>query len=616
MKKIHNKVDVNAYVINLSNKIIGEPGKKKVQIILKNLNKGKIIAIKFAISAKDSFGDDLLFGETNKLEIKKADLNIDVCKTENIIVGLENYDVKHVDVEILQIVFDNIGIISPSEKEYVDYEYDLLEESVYEEKQQINVMHEINNRAICYTSVYNDGWVCACGYYNLLANDKCASCNFDKKNMLEKMNSEYIMKIIEEREQVKLKNKKDAEKKKKKDAERREAEHRAEIERQRIIETKKRKRNCYIAILICLAIVGVIVSSTISRKQYEKKYGLSDIDKNQYDIAIANYKKIDSVVTDRSLKYHDIAEGYDDDFDAPSRLSTAEKNKDYLYLRGYYLASPFLFDIITKQFQEKYISIYQEISKLKIAETYYNYNATEGLYVKSYSKKTSSDMDEEKKIKDLIKTSEKYLYEEILNPEKVSIDKYSFSYSDSMKEKVYGIELGILFYDDNSIMYIGEFSNGKANGYGYSWYSIEDGGGPLAEGIFKDGSIVTAESHYGKDGNTNNIEETKKIKFEGDFIALGGFKNTSSSETVANQAVKDEENDKNKAKQECERYLTALANKQKSITAANYMQYPKIEGNYYYFSCTITDGGVERRGTVTVVKQSDGTFKADGLVYD
>ncbi len=615
MKRINNKVDINAYVLELKHEIMGGKGEKKARVIIKNLNYGEIIAIKFSITAKDSFGDEINLENSNKHIFKITDLSIKECNVESIIINLGNYDIKQIEVEIIQIVFRNIGVVESLKPEYVEYTYDILEENSHEEQEQLHVMKKINKRAVCYPCICNNGWVCACGYYNKLSNTKCVSCNEEKTKMIDSIQSDKIMNIINERKQIELKNKQELEKKQLLIEEKKVAQQKERSERQKILLKKRKKKSLSIAIFVCAVIVTVIIISIFSRMKYAKKFGLSHEEKKQYDIALSNYEKINYVCSDSASKYYDIASEYMTDYNGESKLNKAEKNKDYIYLRGYYLASPFLYDIIKDQFPEKYCSIYEEISNEKKAKVYLDYKSTEIVNVEN-SYIASEDFDEEQRLDESIEKNTDYLNEEILNPEKVSLEKYNFVENDTMKEKVYGIKLGILFYDDGSIMYIGEFMDNEANGYGYAWYNKEDGGGILATGMFKKGYINEAEIHYGKDGNINDIEDTKNVMFKGEFVGLDGFTNYLSPEVVANQTAKAEENDIDNAKKECERYLTELTSKQEHIVLIDYSEYPEVDGEYYYFSCTVKGSGLKRTGTVTVVKQSDGSFKAQGLMFD
>ena len=113
-----------------------------------------------------------------------------------------------------------------------------------------------------------------------------------------------------------------------------------------------------------------------------------------------------------------------------------------------------------------------------------------------------------------------------------------------------------------------------------------------------------------------NLMELKDISFEGDFVMVQGLSNSKSSEQVAQQTKDDEARDKSKACAAVETYLNDLYKKQSSITNITWINIPEVVGNYYYFSCTVEYSDLKRKGTVTVKKNSDGTFKATGLEFD
>lgn len=50
------------------------------------------------------------------------------------------------------------------------------------------------------------------------------------------------------------------------------------------------------------------------------------------------------------------------------RMSEVEKDEDYLYARGIYLASSLLYDLIKDQYPEKYRGIYTRLVRLRKSE--------------------------------------------------------------------------------------------------------------------------------------------------------------------------------------------------------------------------------------------------------
>ena len=95
-----------------------------------------------------------------------------------------------------------------------------------------------------------------------------------------------------------------------------------------------------------------------------------------------------------------------------------------------------------------------------------------------------------------------------------------------------------------------------------------------------------------------------------------GLSNNKSSSYIAEQNARNEEQDNLKAQAAVEDYLKMLLDKQSSITHITWSKIPKVSGSYYYFSCTVEYADLKREGTVTVRKESDGTFKVTGLELD
>ncbi len=95
-----------------------------------------------------------------------------------------------------------------------------------------------------------------------------------------------------------------------------------------------------------------------------------------------------------------------------------------------------------------------------------------------------------------------------------------------------------------------------------------------------------------------------------------GLSNNKSSSYIAEQNARNEEQDSLKAQAAVEDYLNMLVKNQSSITNITWVAIPKVNGSYYYFSCTVEYADLKREGTVTVRKESDGTFKVTGLDFD
>ena len=594
MLKEKRVVDFNAYITDLTYEIINNEGIKSVKINFRNLNYGIITAIRFELKAYDSFEDEIIFSSGDAFEIKKADLNIKPCEKASFTAEIGNYDIKKISLELKQIVFADSGVVLPKQSDTEEYEIDILRAIDREDADALAVMRENNQRSICYPAAIEKGWICSCGYLNSFDQVRCRSCNSEKAVIFEKLSKENVETVLRQRAEEK--------------AER----ERIEKERRKAELEKAAKKKKLTTISVTAAIIVVIIAAIIGKLSYNNKYGLSKEDRIQYDIAQGNYTKIDFFVMGLSNDYYSVAYSYYDGYGTGNKMSEAEKDRNYLYSRGIYEASSLLYELIEEQYPEKYRSIYKQIINLKKGDVFNDVKIDENLYVKG--ERVSDELDKRDEIDEAIDKMEAYLRKTILNPSKVKsihVDVPSADYS-----KVYGISLGILFYEDGSIKYIGEFSNGKADGIGEAWYSKEDGGGTFAEGTFSNGYFSSGEHHYGTDGNTNDISEAQKVIFEGEFTPVKGLTNSRSSESVAAQTKADEENNQKKAQNECESYVNLLLKKQKSINKITWTKTPTVSGSYYYFSCTVIGDGYTRQGTITVRKQSDGSFAAQGLEYD
>lgn len=601
-------VDLNAYISDLECVINTSNNKKQLSFSFKNRNYGIIAAIRLSCVAYDSFGDRIQFDGKEFLEIKKADLQIEPLKSASFTVDVDdykadNYDVKKVEVSVKQLVYVNGEKLIPKEPRIVEYEVEVLSSSWsiedHFEKDALSIMEEKNNEAICFPKIHPEGWICVCGILNSESENNCTGCGDSKQRVFSQFDKDLIKAEIEKREKE----------------EREEAERR--VKQQETEQEKKRKKKMIAISAVILAIVIGVAYAVTKNVAYNKKYGLSEEEKIQYNIAKSNYVKIYYFVLGLGNDFNSVARKYSDDdysyfHERKSRMRDAEKDEDYLYARGIYLAAPLLYDLIEDQYPEKYRSIYVQLVKLRKSDVYNDILVAEKLYVENGT--ITNQLDTREKIDKAIDSMETYMNKEILNPAEVEIANTHMPTPDY--SKVYGINLGILYYEDGSIRYVGEVSNGKANGYGECWYSLSDGGGTCCEGIFEDGIIKSADNCYNMEGNSISANELSNIVIAGDFEMVHGLKNTMSSKAVAQKNADDEERDISKAGVAVQDYLDNLLKKQSSITKITWIKVPDIRGNQYFFSCVVEYGDLKRGGTVTVKKNSDGTFKATGLSFN
>lgn len=596
-------VDLNAYISDLECVIKTADNKKQLEFSFKNKNYGIIIAIRLLCVAYDSFGDKIQFNGNEFLDIKKADLQVEPLNDASFSVDVDKCDVKKVEVSATQLVYANGEKLIPKEPRVVEYEVEVLSSSCspedHFEKDALSIMKEKNNKAICFPKIHPEGWICTCGILNSESENNCAGCGNNKQRVFMQFSKDIIKVEIVERE-----------KKEREETERRK-------EQQKIEKEKERRKQKVIIISAISAIALAIVIGVVYTVTYNMKYGLFDEEKTQYDIAQRNDSKIEHFVTILGNNFFSIShEYYDDNYsyshERKSRMSEAEKNEDFLYARGIYLASSLLYDLIEDQYPEKYRSLYAQLVDLRKGDVYNDILVDETMWVKNSS--ASKLIDRRDQINEAIDNIEEYMDNDTLNPAKVKIVNTDMPTPDY--SKVYGINLGILYYEDGNIRYVGEVSNGQANGFGKSWYSENDGGGSCCEGIFEDGIFKSGDRCYDIEGNKISASELSDIVIEGDFEMVQGLDNTVSSKTIAQQNADEEEQNKLKAQAAVKDYLNTLTKKQSSITNITWFTIPDVSGDYYFFSCTVEFGDLKRKGTVTVKKKSDGTFEATGLEFD
>lgn len=604
MKIEKRSVDLNAYISDLECLVENIDAKKQLSFSFRNLNYGTIVAIRLLCRAYDSFGDKLQFGGNDSLEIKKVDLQIKPCKNVNFSVDVGKYDIQKVDVSVAQIVYTNGEKIIPRESKIAEYEVEALSLSWspddHFERDAIEILREKNNEAICFPKIHPDGWICVCGRLNPESENNCVWCGDSKQRVFKQFSEDIIKSEIEEREKKELE----------------ETERRKE--QQKIEQEKLRRKKKTITISAVSAIALAIVIGVVYAVTYNMKYGLSKEEKMQYNIAQSNDRKIKWFVLELGNNYNSVAIKYNDDYQdilnnsREDKTKDAEKDSNYLYARGIYMAAPLLYDLIEDQYPEKYCNIYAQLVKLRKSDVYNDILVTETLYVKN--DRATKFIEKREEIDQAIDNVEKYMDKDVLNPAKVEIPQVNSAVTDY--SKVYGINLGILYYDDGNIMYVGEVSNGQANGFGYSWYADSSSGfGTCCIGTFENGIFKRGES-FGKTGDSVSASELSDMVFAGDFVMVQGLSNAISSKSVAQQNENNEEQDKLKAQAAVEDYLNMVVNKQSSITNITWINIPDISDNYYFFRCTVEYGDLKREGTVTVRKESDGTFNATGLDFD
>ena len=176
------------------------------------------------------------------------------------------------------------------------------------------------------------------------------------------------------------------------------------------------------------------------------------------------------------------------------------------------LASQMLYGLIENQYPEKYQRVYNQLVELRKNYMSNDILTYETMYIQNGN--ASNLFDRGIELAKKMEIMQRHLDNDTLNPSKVKYIDEDILTSDYLK--VYDISLGILFYEDRNIRYIGEVKNGRAHGFGKVWYSKEEGDGICCEGIFENGAFKSGSS-YDIEGNKVSLSEMGDLVIEGEF---------------------------------------------------------------------------------------------------
>lgn len=145
-----------------------------------------------------------------------------------------------------------------------------------------------------------------------------------------------------------------------------------------------------------------------------------------------------------------------------SKKREAENNDEFVALREVYLDTSLLYETIIDQYPTNYQVVYKRLVELKKAYAVNNIHLIQGLYLEDSSDMKYIEISEE--LDDEIERMEKYMDKQILNPSNVKFNDVSHVKHDY----TYASTLGILFYNNGEIEYIGEHKKKDA----WLWKSI------------------------------------------------------------------------------------------------------------------------------------------------
>ena len=445
-KIVTKSVDMNANILYLKHEIVADTSKTQARIEFRNMAYGTITAVKFEAKGYNAFSDVIQIAGKPTFDIVAQDLNIAPKKYAKLDSVLPSKDIRKLDLKLKQVCYANGKIVNVQPEEIVTYEIEELDgakgQLEYEAK---NILEKKTVEAKCFPKRYGRDWICICGYLNKNTDAICKKCGCKQVDVFETCTEEAVEETLRmQREQKKIEQEKEQA--------RLNAElvHWEEKQRKQIEYERKAKERTFLIlgggiIAFCLVvIVGMLI--------YRGRYGLSKEDQRKYEIAQQNYDDLKSFYLSLNWNY-----------------SESDEMKDV------YLECSELYNLLINKYPDKYRELYKNIAYLQKKRI-----IVENVF--------EEDIDDEMAIEDEIRRLEKYLNRDALNVDKIeyketpniSIDSYSTKH-----------KMGIVFFDDGQIRYIGEYENDLANGYGVLWEETENGRDIKYEGQFVDGKIAS-----------------------------------------------------------------------------------------------------------------------------
>lgn len=481
-KIVTKSVDMNANILYLKNEIVADTSKTQARIEFRNMAYGTITAVKFEVQGYNAFGDVIQIAGKPTFDIVAQDLVISPKKYAKLDSVLPSKDIRKLDLKLKQVCYANGKIVNVQPEEIVTYELEELDgakgQLEYEAK---NILEKKTAEAKCFPKRYGRDWICICGYLNKNTDAICKKCGCKQVDVFETCTEEAVSENIKwKKEQA---AKRETEERIRKEEEKRRLEE--QRIKQELVTRQKKKKN-----LIIIATVGIIIAisgSVIGINTYKNKYCLSNDELQKYTVAQENYESIKEFSDRLENKLNDAYYQYD-------TVTAEEKekilnNNQYIKLRSLYLGSGDLYSKLQSQYPEKYKVLYENLAYLMkkniictAACDKYSYEGNNSL-AESFQK-TKNTLENE------INRIEEYMEKTAINTEKVEFQPVPSVKWEPLTD---GTTVGIVYFDDGQIRYIGEYKNDKAEGYGILWEETENGKEIKHEGQFKDGRFVGEE---------------------------------------------------------------------------------------------------------------------------
>lgn len=244
MKNVEKVIDINAHIENLKCEINTENNNIVARISFDNMGFGDITAIKFNACGYNTFGDVVSINGKNKFFLIIQDINIP--KNERAVdlkAKLPEGDIRKLDIVESQICYADGSVLTYSGQQSLTFQ---LEE--YDNQEEISALHKLySNKAKNKIKDFEQGWICACGRFNLHDSTKCSLCG-KSKTETEKVCTTEGMKNLIEKYRISE-----------------EEDKRAREEADKKANAEKKKRNIMIGIVtaVCIALAFPIGNAMI-----------------------------------------------------------------------------------------------------------------------------------------------------------------------------------------------------------------------------------------------------------------------------------------------------------------------------------------------------------------
>ena len=199
MKPVSKTIDVNAHIKSLKSDVICENGIATAHVSFENIGYGVITAIKFNAVGFNSFGDIVPIGGKDKFFL----IIQDICVQKNgsavdLKAKLPNPDIRKLEIEENQICCQDGTVFTYAGKEEHIFEVEQFDPADSSESEKVVALQSKFGESFTYLpKELDNGWICGCGCYNSLANDKCIGCQVTKADASTACNPDTLCSLIE-----------------------------------------------------------------------------------------------------------------------------------------------------------------------------------------------------------------------------------------------------------------------------------------------------------------------------------------------------------------------------------------------------------------------------------